>query len=62
MLSGSELDDLCIVANTEDTLKRNLKTLFEQEFDQNKIDTRKVKLGTIYNNGNNVDHLISLIR
>jgi len=62
MLSGSELDDLCIIANDKGTLKRQLKMLFEQKFDQNKIDTRKIKLGTIYNNGNNVDHLISLIR
>lgn len=62
MLSGSELDDLCIIANNKGTLKRKLKLLFDKEFDLKRIKDRKKKLGTIYNNGNNVDHLISLIR
>lgn len=61
MLSGSELDELCIIANNKGTLKRKLKTLFDQDFDQANIEDRKLKLGTIYNNGNNVDHLIQLI-
>jgi hypothetical protein len=61
MLSGSELDDLFIIANNQGTLKRELKMLFRQEFKKREIDNRKVKLGTIYNNGHNVDHLISLI-
>lgn len=61
MLSGSELDELCIVANNKGTIKRNLKTLFKEKFDEADIDDRKLKLGTIYNNGNNVDRLIELI-
>ncbi len=61
MLSGSELDDLCIIANNQGTLKRELKMLFRQEFKSGDIENRKEKLGTIYNNGNNVDHLIRLI-
>lgn len=61
MLSGSELDELCIVANNKGTIKRNLKTLFKEKFDETDINERKLKLGTIYNNGNNVDRLIELI-
>lgn len=61
MLSGTELDELCIVANNKGTIKRNLKTLFNEKFDEGEINDRKLKLGTIYNNGNNVDHLIELI-
>ena len=61
MLSGSELDDLCIIANNQGTLKREIKTLFNKEFKEEYISDRRIKLGTIYNNGNNVDHLIRLI-
>lgn len=61
MLSGSELDDLCIVANNKDAIKRNLKTLFDQSFEQKNIEDRVQKLGSIYNNGDNVEHLIELI-
>lgn len=61
MLSGSELDDLCIIANNQNTLKRKIKSLFEQDFAIDNIRDRKNKLGTIYNNGNNVDRLIELV-
>ena len=61
MLSGSELDDLCIIANDHATMKRKIKNLFEEEFDEYIIETRKQKLTSIYNNGHNVDYLIKLI-
>jgi hypothetical protein len=61
MLSGSELDDLCIIANDHATMKRKIRSLFDQEFDENIIDERKHKLTSIYNNGHNVEHLIELI-
>lgn len=61
MLSGSELDDLCIIANNHGALKRKIKSLFKMDFVEGNVDTRKLKLGTIYNNGNNVDHLIELV-
>lgn len=61
MLSGSELDELCIIANTHSSLKTKIKALFKQEFDEKKILLRKKVLGTIYNNGHNVEHLIELI-
>jgi hypothetical protein len=35
--------------------------LFEQEFEPENIQDRKIKLGAIYNNGNNVEHLIELV-
>jgi hypothetical protein len=61
MLSGSELDELCIIANNKNTLKNKINTLFNQEFEAENILDRKKKLGTIYNNGNNVEHLIGLV-
>ncbi len=62
MLSGSKLDELCIIANDHATMKRKIKNLFEQEFDDSIIEDRKQKLTSIYNNGHNVDRLIELIR
>ena len=61
MLSGSELDDLCIIANDHSTMKRKIQNLFDREFDERIIELRKQKLTSIYNNGNNVDYLIELI-
>jgi len=62
MLSGSKLDDLTIIANDAQTLKKTIKELFYQEFTEQEINERKRLLGTIYNNGNNVDKLISLFQ
>ncbi len=62
MLSGSKLDELCIIANDHATMKRKIKSLFEKEFDESIIEDRKEKLTSIYNNGHNVDRLIELIR
>jgi hypothetical protein len=61
MLSGSELDELCIIANDHATMKRKIRNLFEQEFDEDIIEDRKQKLTSIYNNGHNVEYLIELI-
>ena len=61
MLSGSDLDELCIVANDQGSMKRQIKLLFKQEFSEKNIEDRKEKLGTVYNNGNNVEHLIKLV-
>lgn len=62
MLSGSELDELCIIANNQHSLKRKIRSLFRHEFEPDNIEDRKKKLGSIYNNGNNVEHLIELVR
>ncbi len=62
MLSGSKLDELCIIANDHATMKRKIKNLFDREFDESIIEERRQKLTSIYNNGHNVDRLIELIR
>lgn len=62
MLSGSELDDLCIIANNQGSMKRKIKSLFKMDFLEDNITTRKSRLGAIYNNGNNVENLIELVR
>ncbi len=62
MLSGSNLDDLCEVANNYMTLRRRIKILFNKDFTQEHIDERKNNLGKIYCNGSNVKKLIELIK
>ncbi len=61
MLSGSALDELCIIANDARTMKKQIKELFKRSFDEEHIDQRRLKLHTLYNNGNNVSKLIELI-
>lgn len=61
MLSGSDLDELCIIANDQGSMKRKIKSLFKQNFTTDKIEDRKQKLGKIYNNGHNVEQLIELV-
>ena len=61
MLSGSKLDELCVVANNAADVRHELEKLFRQEFTDSLIEERKEKLGLLYNNGNNVDRLIDLI-
>ena len=61
MLSGSKLDDLCVIANDQWKMKRAIKSLFKEEFTAEKIEDRKEKLGTVYNNGHNVEQLINLV-
>jgi len=61
MLSGSNLDGLCDVANNHVTLKRRIKILFGKEFTSKIIEKRKQSLSNIYNNGNNVKKLIDII-
>ncbi len=61
MLSGSELDDLCVVANDQASMKRKIRQLFKKEFNSSGIAERKQKLNSLYHNGNNVERLIELI-
>ncbi len=62
MLSGSNLDELCEVANNHVAIKRRIKILFGKEFTQDRIDERQQNLSSIYNNGINVKKLIDLIK
>ena len=61
MLSGTDLDKLCIIANDYGSMKRKISTLFMQEFTQEDIEKRKLVLTSLYNNGNNTRKLIDLI-
>jgi hypothetical protein len=61
MLSGSRLDELCIIANNEATLKRKIKSLFKKDFTEGAILEREKILGSMYNNGENVDRIIDLL-
>jgi hypothetical protein len=61
MLSGSKLDELCIVANDAAAIKREIIRHFNDEFTNEHIEERKLKLRMLYNNGNNVEKLIELI-
>ncbi len=61
MLSGSNLDAICEVANNHVTMRRRIKILFKKEFTQEHIDDRKVNLGKVYCNVRNVKKLIELI-
>ena len=61
MLSGSKLDDLTIISNDAYSMKRKIKELFGRPFTKDDITERKHLLGTIYNNGNNIDKLIDIL-
>lgn len=61
MLSGSELDDLCVIANDQASMKRKIKSLFKKDFSMSGVVDRRKKLNSLYHNGNNVDRLIELI-
>lgn len=61
MLSGTALDDLCVVANNPTEISDEINRLFELSFTEKDIELRKEKLALLYNNGNNVNELISLM-
>ncbi len=61
MLSGSKLDELCIIANDAEEMRKQIVELYKKKFSQKLIEERKLKLKLLYNNGNNVDKLIKLI-
>lgn len=61
MLSGSALDELCIVANDAKSLKKKIKELWKKTFTKKDIEFRAQKLAVLYNNGHNVEKLINLI-
>ncbi len=61
MLSGSALDELCVVANDAASLKKKLKELWKKTFTRKDIEFRAQKLAVLYNNGHNVEKLINLI-
>ncbi len=61
MLSGSNLDKLCEMANNIPEMKARLTSLMGKTFTASKKVERQVHLQTIYMNGDNVEKLIELI-
>lgn len=61
MLSGTALDDLCVIANDAKGMQSAVRMLFRKSFSDQDIALRRQKLGLLYHNGNNVEKLISLV-
>lgn len=61
MLSGSTLDELCIVANDANAMKQQIKKLFKRSFSGREIQRRKTRLVQLYHNGHNVRRLIEIL-
>jgi len=61
MLNGTYLDNLCEIGNTPVELKEKLKTLFEQNFEEDRISLREKTLNKYYSNETNAEKLIHLV-
>ena len=61
MLSGSTLDELCIVANDAAAMKQQVKKLFKKSFSNREIQRRRQKLDQLYHIGGNVERLIGIL-
>jgi len=61
MLSGSTLDELCILANSAQQMKQQIKKLMRKDFTKREVERRRNKLSQMYHNGQNTQRLISLL-
>ncbi len=61
MISGTNLDKLCVIANNHITLKRRIKILFKKSFSEKEIELRQAFLSKTYCNKVNVDRIIRLL-
>lgn len=61
MLSGSALDELCILSNGPESIKQQIKRYMRREFPAKEVQRRAGKLLQLYNNGHNTHKLISII-
>ncbi|MDX9908929.1 MAG: glycosyltransferase family 4 protein [Bacteroidales bacterium] len=61
MLSGSTLDELCIVANDASAIKEKTKELFVRNFTESDIQKRQVSLNQLYHNEFNANRLMEII-
>lgn len=61
MISGTNLDELCMIANNHVTLKRRIKILFRKSFTERDIELRREFLKKTYCNKLNVQKIIKLI-
>jgi len=61
VLSGSNLDSYCVVANDALSIKKQIRLLMKREFTLEMKAEREVALLKMYNNGDNVARLLELI-
>ena len=61
MLSGTTLTNLCEIANSNETFKAKIKTLFQQEIDAETVKTQRKTLLADYSNQENCLKLIDVI-
>lgn len=61
MVSGTELGQLCTVADTTDDMLHALADLMATPFSQSDIERRSLLLGTLYSNAANAKLLVSLL-
>jgi hypothetical protein len=61
MLSGSALDELCILSNGPESIKQQIKRYMRREYPAKEIQRRAKKLSQLYHNGHNTQKLIEII-
>ena len=61
MLSGTTLTNLCEIADTNETFKIKIKTLFQQEIDVETVKTQRKESLAEYSNQENCLKLIDVI-
>lgn len=61
MLNGTDLDSLCIIANTPETLRNAIKETSERNFTNKVAFEREILLQQNFSNAINADKLISII-
>ncbi len=62
LVSGSNLDHLCIVRNSAAAIRQSLEALINAPFNESKIEERREYLETNFSNAENARKLISLIK
>jgi len=62
MVSGTGLEDLCIVAESSDEFRMILKKIRNREFSENEIRKREKILSDIYSNKKNAEILLNCIK
>ena len=61
MLAGTNLNELCIIADNKDDIIENLIKVFNNEFDYKETKLRKEILDKIFSNQSNLKNLLNLI-
>jgi glycosyltransferase involved in cell wall biosynthesis len=62
MLEGSNLEDLCVIADNQITYAEQVKKLFQKEFSMDEIEKRKSTLSVYYDNQSKAKMLYELIQ